>query len=40
LYAVLTSPMRVTCPAHVIILDLITLITFSVARTSCEAPHY
>jgi hypothetical protein len=33
-YAFLISPMRATRPAHLILLDLITLITFS------EVPHY
>jgi hypothetical protein len=29
LYAFLVSPLRVTCPAHLILLDLIILIMFS-----------
>jgi hypothetical protein len=36
LYAFLTSPMRATWPAHLILLNLITLME----RTSYEAPHY
>jgi hypothetical protein len=38
LYAFLSSPMRATCPAHVIIFDLMCLMILGI-RTNYETPH-
>jgi hypothetical protein len=40
LYALLIFPMRATCLAHLILIDLITLIIFCEGSTNYKAPHY
>jgi hypothetical protein len=41
LYAFLNSLMRATCPAHLSLLDSITLIiVYLVTSTNYEVPHY
>jgi hypothetical protein len=39
-YAPLLSPLHVTCPAHLILLDLITRINIFVSSTEKQTPHY
>jgi hypothetical protein len=40
LYASLLSPLHVTCPAHLILLDLVTRINIFMRSTEHETPHY